>query len=232
MTLLLTLFFNVGLYIIGSLLFAQNDEEKRIAYRYVTILRKQKMNDAPTETGDVISMLTEKKVILSEVFGAYMSTQNATVLVESCIKEAGLIDRAQINISELMTLYNTAEKQFAGYVGDTSAKNALLRGGLFTEKEAAALLGLRRQFMGGPRSASLDSEKNTDHHGEMEKFLKEQSNELEKVVSERTKKLEEANLELKRINEFTIGRELRMVELKDKIKKLESNIAESKDKPA
>jgi vacuolar-type H+-ATPase subunit I/STV1 len=86
--------------------------------------------------------------------------------------------------------------------------------------------------MGGPRSASLDSEKNTDHHGEMEKFLKEQSNELEKVVSERTKKLEEANLELKRINEFTIGRELRVVELKNEKEELARRIKELEGDPA
>jgi hypothetical protein len=51
-------------------------------------------------------------------------------------------------------------------------------------------------------------------------------------VSERTKKLEEANLELKRINEFTIGRELRVVELKNEKEELARRIKELEGDPA
>jgi len=50
--------------------------------------------------------------------------------------------------------------------------------------------------------------------------------ELEQRVIERTKELEEKNTELNRMNRLFVGRELRMVELKDKIKELEIKLKE------
>ncbi len=232
LTLLFTFVFNGGLYLIGSFFFAQSEEEQQIAYRYSTILKKQHVDIVVANVGDLQSDVSEKVIILNKVFGAYMSMQNAATITELCINEARLLGKSRVTVPELMTLYNVAEKRFAGYVGVASAKEALLQGGLFTESEVAALSDLHRQFVGEKQPLSGVSDKKTDHHAEMEKFLKEQHDELEKVVSERTKKLEEANLELKRINEFTVGRELRMVELKEKIKQLEGEVSALKDKTA
>jgi sensor domain CHASE-containing protein len=51
--------------------------------------------------------------------------------------------------------------------------------------------------------------------------LKESQKDLENKVKERTKELEEKNKELEKFNKLAIGRELKMVELKKMIKKLE-----------
>lgn len=51
--------------------------------------------------------------------------------------------------------------------------------------------------------------------------LKEYSKELEKKVEARTKELNQKNEALERFNKMTVGRELRMIELKKRIKKLE-----------
>ncbi len=55
-----------------------------------------------------------------------------------------------------------------------------------------------------------------------EEKLREIQDNLEKLVDERTKELEEKYAELERMNKLFVGRELRMVELKEKIRKLES----------
>lgn len=44
---------------------------------------------------------------------------------------------------------------------------------------------------------------------------------LEKLVKKRTKELEEKNKELERFNNLFAGKEFRIKELKDKVKKLE-----------
>ncbi len=61
---------------------------------------------------------------------------------------------------------------------------------------------------------------------ELEKYSKE----LEKKVRERTKELESKMAELERFNKLAVGRELKMVELKKTIKKLEEQL--KKTKPA
>ena len=46
---------------------------------------------------------------------------------------------------------------------------------------------------------------------------------LETLVKEQTNKLEEKVTELERMNDLFVGRELRIKELKDKIKELDKN---------
>lgn len=53
--------------------------------------------------------------------------------------------------------------------------------------------------------------------------LKELSENLELQVKERTKKIEEKVEELERFQKLAVGRELKMIELKEQIKKLEKN---------
>jgi len=56
------------------------------------------------------------------------------------------------------------------------------------------------------------------------KELEKYSKGLEKEVKKRTKELESKNLELEKFNKIAVGREIRMVELKKRIKELESQI--------
>ena len=67
-----------------------------------------------------------------------------------------------------------------------------------------------------------------DERGSLEKKVEERTKELEKLknslektVEERTKNLNSKVLELERMNDLMVGRELRMAELKEKIKELE-----------
>jgi PAS domain S-box-containing protein len=55
----------------------------------------------------------------------------------------------------------------------------------------------------------------------MEQTLRNMNEELEQRVKDRTQELEQKNRELERMNKLFVGRELKMVELKEKIKALE-----------
>ncbi len=59
---------------------------------------------------------------------------------------------------------------------------------------------------------------------EAEDTLRKLNDELEKRVKERTAELEEKNAELERMNNMFVGRELRMVELKQIVQQLEKEI--------
>ncbi len=62
-----------------------------------------------------------------------------------------------------------------------------------------------------------------------EKEIKEYREHLEELVEARTKELQQKNLELKKFNNLFIGRELRIKELKDKVRKLEQLLENNKN---
>ena len=63
-----------------------------------------------------------------------------------------------------------------------------------------------------------------------EEELRKLKDELEIKVAEKTKELQERISELERFHEATVGRELRMKELRDKIEELESKLKKTKGK--
>ena len=67
----------------------------------------------------------------------------------------------------------------------------------------------------------------TERNKEEENICK-LNDELEERVTERTAQLEEKNAELERFNKLFVGRELRIVELKEKMAELEKEISELK----
>jgi len=58
-----------------------------------------------------------------------------------------------------------------------------------------------------------------------DKELTKYRDHLEELVKERTKELEEKNIELKRYNKLFEGREIRIKELRDKVKELERKLS-------
>jgi methyl-accepting chemotaxis protein len=58
------------------------------------------------------------------------------------------------------------------------------------------------------------------------KELRNLTQDLERKVEERTKTLQEKMIELERFNKLTVGRELKMIELKKEIKKLKEELEE------
>jgi PAS domain S-box-containing protein len=66
----------------------------------------------------------------------------------------------------------------------------------------------------------------------MEEKISKLNKELEQRVRQRTAELEEKNRELERMNKIFIGRELRMVELKGRIRELEHKSGENGDHDA
>jgi len=69
-----------------------------------------------------------------------------------------------------------------------------------------------------------------DNVAQRTKELREMTQTLEQQVKDRTKELQEKVEESERINRLAVGRELRMIELKEKIKKLEQNLSDEQQK--
>ena len=129
----------------------------------------------------------------------------------------------EMHISNLLTeeaLKNDFNPNWGKFINDgkiTIETNFRTKGGdeIPGELKAIAIYNGSNKLV-GTRAVFVDLTK----HKHAEEELKKHKENLEELVDERTKELEEKYAELERINKLFVGRELRMVELKEKIKEL------------
>lgn len=229
-TLLVSVVLNVGCYVIGSLLFEQGEEEKHIAYRFINILKKKIDFPEEPEFQNISILLNEKITRMTQIYKQYVGEEESAILTRECLEETYLTGKEYITNYELLSLNNVIEKKLAKYIGNAAAKESVIHGGLFTQKEMATFSRMYSRMSGVTELSPEDLKQKIATQTQMERMLKEESEQLESAVADRTKKLKEVNAELKEINDVAINRELRMIELKETIKKLESQIEESKQK--
>ena len=221
-TVLFTMLFNVGFYIIGSIFFEQSQEERRIAYNFYDILKKVKLAPVNPAEEVVTIDLNKKKITINNIFSKYFNAEDAKKLTSDCINKAGLIVKDKISINELINLNNITETTLARSIGTASAKEALSNDSLFEKKENDQLAEVYAKMAAELKLSPKELSQKINYYVEKDELMRKQSEELETQVKQRTKELEEKNSELKKFNDLSIGRELKMVELKEKIKELEA----------
>lgn len=140
-TIIFTIIFNAGLYVVGSLFFKQSDEEKRIAYNFVHITRGGRYALPIASQKEYIDLDAKRKVIVS-IFGKYMDLVEADRETDDCIKKAGIGIKKIISIDALIALSNVAEGVLAAFIGGPAAHDELRRAHLFSPEEAAQLTSI------------------------------------------------------------------------------------------
>jgi Na+/proline symporter len=227
MTVIFTMIFNIGFYIFGSLFFGQSEREKQIADNFINIIKGKELafEDIPQQGAQID--LQGKMKIIDSLFGKYLNADEAKKAVQLCLTKAGLSAKNKISIKELVELSNVIEKTLTSYIGSSSASEALAREKLFTEEESAQLSNIYTKMAADLKLTPEELSKKIIYYTEKEEFLKKQGEELDRIVKERTKELEEKNSELERFQDLTVGRELKMMELKEKIEELKSKTSPS-----
>lgn len=137
-TIIFTMIVNVGMYVLGSLVFKQSEEEQRTAYNIVHIIKGGHHLVMDVQQKEYIDIEGKKKTITS-VFSSYMDIKQARKQTNECIRSAGLENKKVISINELIDLNNTVESALAGFIGSPAARDALEKESLFAPEEAAQL---------------------------------------------------------------------------------------------
>ncbi|MBM3298677.1 MAG: GHKL domain-containing protein [Deltaproteobacteria bacterium] len=190
-----SMIFNIGLYVLGSLVFKQSESEQSLAEDFVGALTTGPalVKSAPRESN--IDLTLKRKTVL-RFFGQFFSEDDALSMTEKCIREAGLEDKERISISELSQLHNEVERLLAGSVGAATAHRMLAQSNLFSEREARDLSEVYSEILASLKVTSEDLKQRVDYYQEREALLAQHAAELEAKVRARTRELEVAQEEL------------------------------------
>jgi len=220
LVILFSLVFNIGFYIFGSLIFKQSEEEKGMADKFCDIADKNISVSVVSLEQEASIQAEKKKEFIENIFKRYMDDSKVGETVERCFKKTGLSGKEKITINELVQLNGIVEKTLASFIGASSAKEALSDESIFTEEEN--LNGVYVKMATDLKLTPRELSEKINFFEERGKLLDKQKEDLEEMVKKRTEALEDKNMELEKFSALAIGRELKMAELKEKIKELES----------
>ncbi|MBI9077914.1 MAG: PAS domain S-box protein [Desulfatibacillum sp.] len=176
-----TMLFNIGLYIIGSLLHEETDEEARVARAYVHVLSPASLHSPMGKSERVIS-LEEKSQTLLKLFTRYFHTHIGRNMLEMCLDQAELQGRERINVVEWADLCSRAETLLAGSVGISAAGKAFRKANLFTENESMELSAMYGKILANLRLTPEDLKEKIDYYKEKESLIETHANDLEAKI--------------------------------------------------
>ncbi len=185
-TVVWTMLFNVGFYVIGSLYFEQDPEEQSIAEQFVGVSGNG-ASLLPLRGGDAYINLAAKSKELMQVFRQYFPPEKAAMLLDKCIEETGIKGESRISIIQLVELHSQAEKCLAGSIGAAAAYKALHEGVVLNPREAQELSEVYAAMLANLKVTPADLKTKIDYYQERETFLMHHVDELEREISERMK---------------------------------------------
>jgi PAS domain S-box-containing protein len=189
-----TMFCNIGLYVIGSLLYQEDDKEKDIAAHFVGILQKEAPAPSPADRPPLVDIFLKMKKIKG-LLNQYMEDSKAAELVERCVASCGLLGREKISVLELSHLCHAVEKQLAGSIGTIAAGRTFQKlGEIFDAEEEKELANMYRTLLAEMNLSPEELREKVDYYQEREALisahaaaLEEKVRELEENIRERRK---------------------------------------------
>ncbi|NQZ60016.1 MAG: hypothetical protein HRT88_21395 [Lentisphaeraceae bacterium] len=121
-----TMFFNIGLYVLGSLFFKQGSVELETADKFTRDSKSEA--ESTIEVSSVIDLsipLNEKVDELKSVFGQYFPKGVVNSELDEVVDKAQLNKKKNISIAELGRLHERAEQRLAGTIGAATARVAM-----------------------------------------------------------------------------------------------------------
>ncbi len=201
-----SLFFNIGCFVLGSLLVTQRESEQAIADEFVSAMRPRARMRGGEASSATIPM-QERLERIEQSLGMFFPPGESRVLLQECLGRAGLEGRDRVSHIELAEIRREVEKTLTGAVGAAAASHALSTADIFTPAEAARLSEHYLRILAELKLSPADLQEKVDYHQEREKLLTQQAAQLERTVELRTRdlaqkarELEEANTRLRELD--------------------------------
>ncbi len=185
-----TMFFNISLYIFGSLIFEQTKEEQGLAEEFVHVLS---LFAAPArlEPGAASIDFADKKDRLIQMLGQYFSEAQARKIFDQCLQDAGIDGQGNISLVAMTKLLKTVEKHLAGSIGAAAAHKTMISSAIFTPQEEQELAKVYAEILANLKLTPSDLKERIDFYQDREALLTRQGLELEEKIQERDREIEQ-----------------------------------------
>jgi signal transduction histidine kinase len=190
-----SLLFNIGLYVVGSLLSPQSDTERELAGEFVGILGGPRARRGLEGARSVA--LAGKRPAMEKLLQEYFEPFEANEIVARCQTASGVEGQEQISVAALARLYGELERVLAGSIGTAAAHRAVRQELTYTEAEAHELTHVYSEILAELKVSPAELQGKVDFYQERATLLQAHATELEQKVAE----LNQAQEELRRAHD-------------------------------
>jgi PAS domain S-box-containing protein len=175
-----SLVFNIGFFVVGSLIFKQSPEEEGQAEEFVSSLAAvSTLRHAPQQEAYVD--LAVKKKEIEALLTQYFTEEEVRSNLSNCFLRLGLEGKSKTTIAELLALHNEVEKFLAGSIGAPAAHKAMTRGMIFSPRETKDLMKVYGQVLADFRITPQELKVKIDYYEEKEALLTAHARELKEL---------------------------------------------------
>ncbi|MDQ7835892.1 MAG: PAS domain S-box protein [Humidesulfovibrio sp.] len=178
-----TLTFNLGLYVLVSLLTAPSREELAVLGEFTGETSRRERESGPQVESDID--LAEKCRLMERTLMEYMRKAEVQEIILGSMRTLDLFGRTSISVTMLAALYAEVEKAFSGVVGAAAAHKALGKAGVFTPEETRILSDVYGSMLAEMRITPDEMVRRIDYHIERERLLTRHADELKETIRQR-----------------------------------------------
>ncbi len=179
-----TLAFNLGLYVLVSLLTRQTREERLVLAEFTGQATRREGQPGGLQVEADID-LADKCRLMEGTLLEYLPRAEVQEIILGSMRTLDLFGRAQISVTMLAALYAEVEKAFSGVVGAAAAHKALGKAGIFTSDDTRILSEVYGSMLAEMRVTPDEMVRRIDYHIERERLLTRHADELRETIRQR-----------------------------------------------
>jgi PAS domain S-box-containing protein len=175
-----SLLLNIGLYVLGSLIFSQTPEERELAKEFVGILETTTDLSLPSHKENTID-ISDKRRGVEKILSQYFTGKEVNDYMNACFDKLDLTGKNKISITDLIRLTNEVEKILSGSIGSAAAHKAMVQGAVLSSREAEDLVDIYREVLTHLRLTPEELKEKIDYYQERETLLTAHAEELKSL---------------------------------------------------
>jgi Na+/proline symporter len=149
--------FNVGLYIIGSLIFSPNKSERTLTTEFLAALTSTSSRRARPTGLDAYILLHPKLEEAQSLLAEYLSEDKAEKAIGKIAEDLQVHEKPKVTIIELVEFHRMVEHVLAGSIGAASAHQAIEKTIRYNTREESDLKALYSHIVSELQTTEKDS---------------------------------------------------------------------------
>jgi len=179
-----TMLFNIGFYLLGSLLHETSEQEKKLSAEFIDIFNPCQPAAGLAAAPAMTIHLPAKRRLLEDLLNEYFPPAKTGYIIDSCLARTGTAGKEHISVIELADLCNELEKSLAGAIGSATSHKAFELQKIFDADETVQLQKSYGEILADLKLSPAELRQRIDFYKEREILVTLHAEELEEKIVE------------------------------------------------